>query len=197
MTAPLTRVGVVTDSAVHGTLWSRVLGHEDGIEVVTAVTGIEALDVVRDELDVVLVDLPSLGDTARAARALHDAWPEVAVAVVEVGVPMDILIERVRTAGSTMTVLSSAALTAARGQLRTSAPRSPASAYPRLTEREREVLECLSRGNSTASIAADLRMSVHTCRGHLRTLMAKLGARSQLEVLAFVAEHGLPGHEGS
>lgn len=187
-----TRVGIVTARAVHGTLWSRVLAAHDGIEVIVAVTSIDALDVVRAELDVVLVDLPTAAETARAAQAMHAAWPEVAVAVVEDDVPIDTLIGRVRSAGSTMTMLSSSALHAARGQMRTVAPRSPVSAYPRLTEREREVLECLSRGNSTAAIAAELRMSVHTCRGHLRTLMAKLGARSQLEVLAFVAEHGLP-----
>jgi DNA-binding CsgD family transcriptional regulator len=54
------------------------------------------------------------------------------------------------------------------------------------------VLELLSKGVAPAAIADQLGISVNTCRGYLRTLMAKMGARSQREVVAFVGLHGLP-----
>jgi DNA-binding NarL/FixJ family response regulator len=188
----MVRLGVVTGRAVHAELWSAALSAHDGIDVVASVTELADLDVEGDSLDVVLLDLDSSPEAARASAALAAKWPSVAPVVAERGMPLAAVIDRVRSADPSMTVLSSGALRQARGQLRTTARRSPVAAYPRLTERECEVLEALSRGNSTAAIAAELRMSVNTCRGHLRTLMAKLGARSQLEVLAFVAEHGLP-----
>ena len=183
---------MVTGRAVHAELWSAALSAHDGIDVVASVTELTDLDADGDSLDVVVLDLDSGPDAARASAVLAEKWPSIAPVVAERGMPLLAVIDRVRRADPSMTVLSSSALHQARGQLRTSERRSPVAAYPRLTERECEVLESLSRGNSTAAIAGELRMSVHTCRGHLRTLMAKLGARSQLEVLAFVAEHGLP-----
>jgi DNA-binding CsgD family transcriptional regulator len=188
----MVRLGVVTGRAVHAELWSEVLAAHEGIRFVASVTDLDDLDVEGDRLNVVLLDLDSAQEAAKASRAIAAAWPEVAPVVAERGMQLAAVIERVRSADPSMTVLSSSALTTARGQLRTTARRSPVAAYPRLTERECEVLESLSRGNSTPAIAAELRMSVHTCRGHLRTLMAKLGARTQVEVVAFVAEHGLP-----
>lgn len=190
----MVRLGVVTGRAVHAELWSSALSTFDGLEVTSCVTSIAALDIDGDRLDVVVLDLDSGQAAARDAATVTTRHPSVAAVVIENGMTLDAIVARIRTADPSMTVLSSDALRQARGQLRTSAPRSPVAAYPRLTVREREVLESLSRGNPTAAIATELRMSVHTCRGHLRTLMAKLGARSQLEVLAFVAEHGLPSH---
>ena len=183
---------MVTGRAVHAELWSSALSTFDGLQVAACVTSLDALDIQAERLDVVVLDLDSGQAAARDAAVVTTTHPTVAAVVVERGMTLEAVVARIRTADPSMTMLSSGALHQARGQLRTTAPRSPVAAYPRLTEREREVLEALSRGNSTASIATELRMSVHTCRGHLRTLMAKLGARSQLEVLAFVAEHGLP-----
>lgn len=183
---------MVTGRAVHAELWSSALSSFDGLQVAACVTSLDALDIDGQRLDVVLLDLDSAHAAARDAATVTVAHPSVAAVVVERGMTLEAVVERVRTAAPSMTVLSSSALHQARGQMRATAKRSPVAAYPRLSEREREVLVSLSRGNAPAAIADELRMSVHTCRGHLRTLMAKLGARSQLEVVAFVAEHGLP-----
>jgi DNA-binding CsgD family transcriptional regulator len=188
----MVRLGVVTGRAVHAALWERVLCTYDGLQVASCVTSLAALDIDGDRLDVVVLDLDGGHAAARDAATVTSDHPSVATVVVERGMTLDEIVGRIRTADPSLTVLSSGALQQARGQLRTVTARSPVAAYPRLTIREREVLESLSRGNSTSTIATELRMSVHTCRGHLRTLMAKLGARSQLEVLAFVGEHGLP-----
>lgn len=186
------RVGVVTRRPVHAELWAVALAREADLELCVAVTSVEELEGHREEIDVVLLDMDATGEAALASRLLAGQWPDVAVAVVEEGVALQAVVERIRTVEPSLTVLSGDALRSARGTYRRTERRPGVMVYPRLTVREREVLESLSRGNSTSAIAAELRMSVHTCRGHLRTLMAKLGARTQLEVVAFVREQGLP-----
>lgn len=67
----------------------------------------------------------------------------------------------------------------------------PAPAPVSLTEREREVLELLADGLVVKQIAARLGISVNTCRGHIRTLLAKFDAHSQLAAVVTAARQGL------
>jgi DNA-binding NarL/FixJ family response regulator len=53
-----------------------------------------------------------------------------------------------------------------------------------LTEREREVLLCLSQGTGRRDTAEYLHMSPNTVRTHLQNLMVKLGVHSALEAVA-------------
>jgi DNA-binding CsgD family transcriptional regulator len=191
------RLAVLGERAVHVDLWSAVLGAADATEFVFGAT--DVADLVRcsdDGVNVVVVDV-ALGPEAmaRVTGSIERRWPEAALVVADADVDLPTMMERVRNADPAITLLTPGALQHARGTMRTTAKRAPVMTYPRLTDRERAVLESLSRGNSTAAIAADLQISVNTCRGYLRTLMAKLGARSQVEVLAYVAEHGLPDQQ--
>jgi DNA-binding NarL/FixJ family response regulator len=65
--------------------------------------------------------------------------------------------------------------------------------HPALTPREALVLQLLSEGRHVTGIARDLDLSVHTCRGYVKTLLAKLGAHSQLEAVAIAGRYGLLG----
>jgi DNA-binding NarL/FixJ family response regulator len=60
-----------------------------------------------------------------------------------------------------------------------------------LTVREQEILELLASGVDAQSAATRLGISVHTCRGHVKSLLLKLGAHSQLEAVATARERGL------
>lgn len=73
--------------------------------------------------------------------------------------------------------------------------RSPAM-LERLTRREREVLDLLMVGTDARRIARALGISLNTCRLHVKTLLAKLGAHSQLEAVAIARREGLraPDH---
>lgn len=62
---------------------------------------------------------------------------------------------------------------------------------PDLTPRERLVLQLLAEGRSVNDIARQLGISVHTCRGYVKTLLSKLGAHSQLEAVVIATMHGL------
>lgn len=54
---------------------------------------------------------------------------------------------------------------------------------PDLTERERDILAHLGLGMNPTAIAKVLHLSVHTVRGYVKSLHAKLGVSSQLEAV--------------
>ena len=58
-----------------------------------------------------------------------------------------------------------------------------------LTSREREVAGLLVTGSSMDDIAETLWISSHTLRGHVKSIFAKLGARSRPELTALLS-HG-------
>ncbi len=60
-----------------------------------------------------------------------------------------------------------------------------------LTEREREVLELLAEGATSARIADRLGISRNTVRTHVQSVLGKLGVHSRLEAAAFAVRHGL------
>jgi DNA-binding NarL/FixJ family response regulator len=64
---------------------------------------------------------------------------------------------------------------------------------PTLTRRERNVLECLAQGMQVKSIARVLGITQETCRGYVKCLHVKLGARSQLEAVLRAQRLGLLG----
>lgn len=60
-----------------------------------------------------------------------------------------------------------------------------------LTGREREVLRMLARPLTVNDIADALDISIHTARNHVRAVLGKLGARSQLEAVVIAVRHGV------
>lgn len=68
---------------------------------------------------------------------------------------------------------------------------SPTGQRVHLTDREREVLWYLRAGHDAAHIAEDLGVSIHTSRSHIKRILAKLGAHSQLEAVASANRLGL------
>ena len=64
---------------------------------------------------------------------------------------------------------------------------------PVLTPRELEVLTLLGKGVPLNSIAQILGISLHTCRGYVKSLHNKLGVSSQLEAVIKAQNLGLIG----
>lgn len=60
-----------------------------------------------------------------------------------------------------------------------------------LTPRERELLTLLGEGYGNRDIAAALGVSDHTVKFHLRSIYAKLGARSRTEAVSLAVRRGL------
>ena len=60
-----------------------------------------------------------------------------------------------------------------------------------LTPREREVLALLAGGMQLKDISRRLEIQLETCRGYVKSLLSKLGARSQLQAVVLAARYGL------
>jgi two-component system response regulator NreC len=60
-----------------------------------------------------------------------------------------------------------------------------------LSQREREVLQLLAEGASTAAIAADLHLSVKTIETHRKRIMDKLELRSIAELTKYAIREGI------
>ena len=60
-----------------------------------------------------------------------------------------------------------------------------------MSKRELAVLVGMADGNHVTGIAHQLRISSHTCRGHVKSLLSKLGAHSQLEAVIIAVRVGL------
>ena len=62
-----------------------------------------------------------------------------------------------------------------------------------LTQRECDVLALLARGAKVRHIAQTLGISLNTCRSHVKSLIAKLGASSQVDAVVRAQGLGLVG----
>jgi DNA-binding NarL/FixJ family response regulator len=63
--------------------------------------------------------------------------------------------------------------------------------FPRLTGREREVLDLLAAGLPTRSIAGRLTLSEKTVANHLSSILAKLGLATRAEAIVLARDAGL------
>jgi len=74
---------------------------------------------------------------------------------------------------------------------------SATSLLESLTQREREILSHLAKGESNKAIARQLDISYDTVKLHVRHILAKLNLSSRVEAAVFAVEHKLgPGGTG-
>ena len=69
--------------------------------------------------------------------------------------------------------------------------RSSFELHPRLTPRQREILDLIAAGLSTSEIADELTLSAETVRNHLRRVFRELNAHTRLEAIAAAQRLGL------
>jgi DNA-binding NarL/FixJ family response regulator len=73
-----------------------------------------------------------------------------------------------------------------------SSPRMESNfAFPELTEREREILDLIARGESNAEIAQRLVLSPHTVRNHISNIFSKLQVADRAEAIIRARNAGL------
>jgi DNA-binding CsgD family transcriptional regulator len=61
----------------------------------------------------------------------------------------------------------------------------------KLSQRERQVLECVARGDTNAEIATRLGLSRRTVETHRARMMRKLGLETQADAIRFALRRGL------
>jgi two-component system response regulator NreC len=72
---------------------------------------------------------------------------------------------------------------------------TPPDPYESLTTREREVLQLVAEGYTSAAIAACLFISVRTVETHRASLMRKLGLHTQTDVVRYAVRRGIVPRE--
>lgn len=191
-------VMVVDDHQVFADLVSLALGAEPDLACVgTAGTCAEARVLARDAgptLAVVDVRLPD-GDGLDLAVELMSLVPGLRV-VVLTAYPRPDLVARARTVGVSALLAKDVPLPELLDALRHASPESPVlveldEPEHGLTPRELQVLRLLAEGLDVRAVARDLGISHHTTRDHVKNVLAKLGARSQLDAVVVAARAGI------
>lgn len=217
MTNPI-RVLCIDDQRSFKEALRLAISTEDDMTCDDAVANVEeGLHVLETTaIDVVLMDLdlPEV-DGVEGTRRVKAAHPAVRVVVLTAMADLDTFV-RTMAAGADGFVAKDSPLEVVLAALRSRAepglllddetlrslrervaPRAEAGQWgwaPDLTEREREVLGLLAAGIDPQTIARQLGIRVHTCRGYVRNVLVKLGAHSQLEAVAVARRYGLIGN---
>jgi two-component system nitrate/nitrite response regulator NarL len=88
-------------------------------------------------------------------------------------------------------VVVAPAMTAKLVRLLDDKPDAKGSLMGQLTPREREILDCLTRGKSNKAIAQELAISVDTVKLHVRNVLTKLNLSSRVEAAVYAVRHDL------
>lgn len=214
-----TRVLIIDDHRAIGEALGRAVDVESDLECVGVATSVEeAAAVVRGGagVDAVVVDLDRPArDVVERVRALKTVAPDPSVLVVLPDVTPDALAACARAGadavlrrGGALDDILDAVRAPVRGAIVVDAatlaglpvaerpPRTRETAPQQdwapslLTDRELDVLRLLGQGRDTRTIAGMLEISVHTARGYVKSILAKLGAHTQLEAVVVAQRRG-------
>ena len=196
---------VVDDHQCFSDLLSSALGSVPGFRCVgtasSASEGIAMAGLLKPSLVVMDIQMPGT-DGLIATRAIREASPGTAVAVVTAHQDGDWVARAARAGASAfipkdgsfveMVEMLRAAqpgrMSVAPSLLRSSTPTPPTTragaALPYdLTARELEVLGYIGHGLQAKSVAKVMGISVHTCRGYIKTVYSKLHVSSRIEAV--------------
>jgi len=212
------RVVIVDDQPVVRAGVARILGPDDGFEVVAECDdGDEVLDaVVAHAPDLVLMDVRMRrmdGVTATQQLRAHGDEPPILVLttfddddvlwgaldagaagfVLKDASAEDLIAAARAVAGGAAWLdpkVATRVLHAARGARRDTGEPGRVDA---LTEREHDVLRQMARGATNAEIAATLIVGEATVKTHVGAIFSKLGVRDRAAAIVFAYDHGIVG----
>lgn len=150
--------------------------------------GLEALRQIRQRCpDIRTIVLSMHSTEAYVLEALRNG----ANAYVLKDDPTDTLLLAIRTVMSGRRFLSPSVVGFVVDAYLTSPGSVPGDAYDSLTTREREILQMVAEGQTNASIADRLSISVRTVETHRSNLMDKLKLANQTELVKFAIRRGI------
>jgi DNA-binding NarL/FixJ family response regulator len=215
----VTRVGIVAGAAAMRARLEALVGRVDSLAVTVTAASAEAFasDPRAASVDVVLLHVVTLHGSTLDLDVLppvpiiallrgppsRDAFPTLVAAGVRGILPEDATADEIAAACEAaavgLVVLPSDQVPDLVASRSTSAPlRNPpsppnrsASAPPKLTAREHEILGMLAEGLPNKLIASRLGISDHTVKTHLEAIFEKLRASNRAEAVARAVRLGL------
>ena len=191
-----------------------ILETEEGFELAgEAADGAEALRLCHDlHPDVVLMDLRMPGmDGLSAIERLQAELPEIAVVILTTFNEDDLLLRglragargyllkdvdrqtlfnTIRAAARGETLLNPALLSRLLTRVESAHEANTPAAALELTERERQVLAAVARGDRSKEIALHLGISERTVKAHLASIYNKLGVDSRAAAITAAIQRG-------
>jgi DNA-binding NarL/FixJ family response regulator len=173
---------------------------EDDFEVHESVSREEALELVRDigDFDVTIVDMRWRQNGAvasisgpEAIRMLRRSSPGIGIVahgerperhIANVAIQAGASAYVSRTAGTEELRRAVDAAAAQESFVDPAVP--PKGSRGKLTHRQREILQLLANGESTTVAARELDLSEETVKTHIKTALARLGARNRTHAVA-------------
>jgi len=99
------------------------------------------------------------------------------------------LTRAIRRAAAGETVVAEAMTAKLVAQLQSGSVQPAASELDKLTPREREILDCLARGESNKGIARILDLAESTVKIHVQSVLKKLKLNSRVQAAVYAVEH--------
>ncbi len=152
------------------------LGDGNGLDV--------AVDVLREAPGTRVLFLTMHGDEATVLAALRAG----ASGFVVKGAHQDELVRAIVSAAAGELILGRHAASLMAGRFGDLDPTR--TAYPQLTDREREILELMAAGRPNGQIARHLTVSQKTVANHVANIVAKLGAGDRGHAIVLAREAG-------
>ncbi|MET9386669.1 response regulator transcription factor [Streptomyces sp. NPDC002928] len=214
------RVLVVDDEALIRMGFQRILDTADGIEVIAAVSGGQALQTAQEKapdvvlLDIRMPDVDGLTVLAELRRLPHPPvvamlttfdMDEYVATALRSGAAGFLLKDTdpeelpflVRSLADGDTVLSSKVTrTVVDGYLDADSQNHTSGRLDRLTDRERAVLLLIAEGLSNTDIATRLYLSTGTVKDHVSAILTKLEVGGRVQAALLAQRAGLLKGEG-
>ena len=153
-------------------------------------SGVETLQLMRQDCpDTAIVMLTVSED----AEDLSVALKAGASGYLLKNIDTDYLTRAIRRAAAGETVVAEAMTAKLVAQLQSGVVAPVASELDKLTPREREILDCLARGESNKSIARTLELAESTVKIHVQNVLKKLKLSSRVQAAVYAVEHRMQG----
>ncbi|MFJ3058654.1 response regulator [Herbaspirillum sp. NPDC087042] len=210
------RILLVDDHSLFRSGIRLLLQRHPEFEVVgEAVDGLDAVKRARQlRPDVVLMDLNMPGLSGlEAMQLIVEDLPETAVLMLSVSeeaedlsialqngargyllknIETDTLVQSIKRAAAGEPVISEAMTAKLVMQFRAAThPQGSAVTREKLTQRERETMACVARGESNKEIARSLEVAESTVKIHVQNILKKLNLSSRVQIAVYAVEHGL------
>ncbi len=210
------RILLVDDHSLFRSGIRLLLQRHPEFEVVgEAVDGLDAVKRARQlRPDVVLMDLNMPGLSGlEAMQLIVEDLPETAVLMLSVSedaddlsialqngargyllknIETDTLVQSIKRAAAGEPVISEAMTAKLVMQFRAAThPQGSTATREKLTQRERETMACVARGESNKEIARSLEVAESTVKIHVQNILKKLNLSSRVQIAVYAVEHGL------